>query len=184
MTTVIKSRVEISTDCQCYHCQGCDVGWVGRPEDGRCVDCGGELQSMTYCDGTCWEDASYIAEEMLTEYVASNEDTKRLRIEGRRMGWRNLSGWADVRSDWESLLNALRIDGDFTIRMEIDGDGIFTARRYSHDEPTGAYFSIYPIKHLPDTMDLDEAIQREIVDEYGCHKGCGNYFYDCECEAK
>ena len=184
MTTVIKSRVEISTDCQCFTCITCCIGFIGMPADGRCQECDAELQSDTYCSGACWDDANYIAEEMLTEYVASNENTKRLRIEGRRMGWRNLSGWADVRSDWKSLLNALRIDGDFTIRMEIDGDGIFTARRYSHDEPTGASFSIYPIKHLPDTMDLDKAIESEIVDEYGCHKGCGNYFYDCECEAK
>ena len=184
MTTTIKYRVEISTYCQCYYCQSCDVGCIGLPDDGRCLDCGSELAPTTDCDGTCWEDSTYQGEEMLAEYLAANEDTKRLRIEGRRMGWRNISGWADIRSNWDALLNALRIDGDYTLRLEIDGDGIFTARRYSHDEPTGASFSIYPIKHLPDTMELDDAIQSEIVDEYGCHKECGNYWYDCECEAK
>lgn len=184
MTTVIKSRLEISSNCQCYHCQSCDVGCIGLPDDGRCLDCGNELTSTTWCDGTCWEDSTYLGEEMLREYVAAYDDTKRLRIEGRRMGWRNLSGYVDIRSNWQDLLNALRIDGEFTIKLEIDGDGIFTARRYSHDEPVGAYFSIYPIKHLSDTMELEEAISKEIVDEYGCHKGCGNYWYDCECEAK
>jgi hypothetical protein len=33
-------------------------------------------------------------------------------------------------------------------------------------------------------MDLDEAIKLELVDEYGCHKGCGDYFYDCRCEGE
>lgn len=31
-------------------------------------------------------------------------------------------------------------------------------------------------------MDMDEAITKGIVDEYGCHKKCGEYFYDCKCE--
>jgi hypothetical protein len=30
-------------------------------------------------------------------------------------------------------------------------------------------------------MTFDEAIEAGILDEYGCHKKCGEYFYKCEC---
>lgn len=33
-------------------------------------------------------------------------------------------------------------------------------------------------------MDLDEAIEQGLVDEYGCHKKCGDYWSRCICPDK
>jgi len=35
---------------------------------------------------------------------------------------------------------------------------------------------------MQNLISLDEAIEKNLVDEYGCHKKCGEYFYDCKCE--
>jgi hypothetical protein len=173
------SKLEITNSCTCYHCSTCDVGWTSG---GDCADCGNELQPTTYCDGICWEDSNMTAEYALEEYLKSVDNPNYVRIEGRAMGWQRRSGWKDSKSDWESLRDSLSIDGEYTLRMEIDSAaGIFTVWRYSHDEPTGARFSIYPIKLWRESLSIDDAIQAELVDEYGCHKSCGNYFYDCEC---
>lgn len=180
-----KIRFEITSDCQCYTCTTCEMGVIGRPDDGRCYECDTELQSDTYCTGACWTDANYTGELALDDWLKSVDEPKHLRIEGRAMGWQRRSGWTDVTATWEKLRDALALDrADWTLRFDVDEQGILTARRYSHDEPTGASFSIYPVKHIPDTMDLDDAINLEIVDEYGCHKGCGEYFYDCKCESE
>ena len=180
MTTTL-AKVEISSNCECFTCNTCECGIIGGTEDGRCLDCGSELQSDTYCTGMCWEDANYSGEMVFDDYLKEYSQPQHLRIEGRRMGWMARSGYKDVKATWPALRDALMIDGEFRIVFKVEEGGIFTARRFSHDEPTGASFSIYPVKHIPDTMDLDDAIKLEIVDEYGCHKGCGNYFYDCEC---
>lgn len=179
-----KSKFEISSDCQCFTCTTCCIGFIGMPADGRCQECDAELQSDSYCSGACWDDANYMGELALDDWLKSMDEPKHLRIEGRAMGWQRRSGWTDVAATWEKLRDALRIDGDFRLQFSVDEHGILTARRYSHDEPVGASFSIYPVKHIPDTMDLDNAIKLEIVDEYGCHKGCGEYFYDCQCESE
>lgn len=173
------TKLEISNSCTCHYCKECSVGWVGG---GNCIDCGSELQPTTYCDAICWEDSNMAAEYAVEEYLNSINNPTHLRIEGRAMGWQRRSGWKDTKSDWESLRDSLSIDGEYTLRMEIDtAAGIFTVRRYSHDEPTGASFSIYPIQLWRESLSMDEAIDRKLVDEYGCHKSCGNYFYDCEC---
>ena len=33
-------------------------------------------------------------------------------------------------------------------------------------------------------MNLDDAIEAGIVDEYGCHKKCGEYLHNCKCESE
>lgn len=178
------ARMEITNTCQCYHCPACDVGLIGTYENGQCPDCSNELQSDSYCSGMCWEDTNYLGSQLFDDYMKSVDNPKHLRIEGRAMGWQRRNGWKDIPATWENLRDSLSIDGEWTLRIEVDSEGIFTVFRYSHDEPTGARFSVYPIKHIPDSMDLDDAIKLEIVDEYGCHKGCGEYFYDCQCESE
>ena len=176
-------RFEIDTYCQCKHCDTCGVGYMG--EITSCDDCGGELRDLfDGCGGLCWDDANMMAEYAIDDYLKHWDNPRHLRIEGRAMGWQRRSGWTDVTATWEGIREALSLDrADFRLSFTIEGD-ILTATRYSHDEPVGARFSIYPVKHLPDTMDLDEAIKLELVDEYGCHKGCGDYFYDCQCEGE
>ena len=180
MNAVI-GKVEVSTQCECYACETCNMSYVG---EGECYECDTALTPARYCDSICWEDANNMAEEIVEDYLKLMDNPKRLRIEGRRMGWQNLSGYADVKPTWAAIRDALWINGELKLTLKVEEGGIFTARRYSHDEPVGASFSIFPIQLLPDTMDLDEAIKLEIVDEYGCHKGCGDYFYDCQCEGE
>ena len=173
-------RIELNSSCHCTHCESCGIGYMGEEES--CLECSGPLTDLTYgCGGECWEDANYAAEELFSEYLKEMEQPKRLRIEGKRMGWQSRSGHKDIRATWEALKDALIFDGDLRLELKVEAGGIFTARRWSHDEPMGASFSIYPIQLLADTMTLDEAITAGIVDEWGCHKGCGEYFPDCEC---
>lgn len=172
-------KVEFSTTCQCYACETCNMSYAGA---GQCFECDTELTPARYCDSICWEDMTMVAEDAVEEYLKSMDNPTHLRIEGRAMGWQRRSGWKDSKSDWKSLHDSLSINGEYTLRMEIDtAAGIFTVRRYSHDEPTGATFSIYPIQLWRESLSIDDAIERKLVDEYGCHKRCGNYFYDCEC---
>lgn len=178
--TLEKIIYEITSDCTCRDCTSCGILYQGREEE-ECHECSAALIPSDYCYG-CWRDAvDYAADYLFPEYLERMDNPKRLRIEGRAMGWQRRSGWVNVPADWERFFEALTINGDYRLKFTIEGD-FFTVHRYSHDEPMGARFSVYPIQLLPDTMDLDEAIKLEIVDEWGCHKGCGEYFDNCECE--
>lgn len=176
-------RFELDTYCQCKHCDACGVGYTG--DVATCSECEGELRDIAEgCGGWCWDEAVTFGEYAIEDYLKSVGNPRHLRIEGRAMGWQRRSGWTDVPATWQKIREALSLDrADFRLSFKVE-DSEMTATRYSHDEPVGATFNIFPIKLLPDTMDLDEAIQREIVDEYGCHKGCGEYFYDCTCEGE
>ena len=176
-------KFTLDSTCQCKHCDRCGISYTG--EAPSCDECAGELRDVYEgCGGVCWEYAVMDGEYAIEEYLTRWDNPQHLRIEGRGVGWQRLAGHKDIPATWEAIRKALSLDrADFRIDFTIEGD-IFSARRYSHDEPMGASFSIYPVKHLPDTMDLDEAIKRKIVDEYGCHKGCGEYFYDCRCESE
>lgn len=51
-----------------------------------------------------------------------------------------------------------------------------------YDKNGMPYDSDWEWKALEQRAPMDEAIAEGIVDEYGCHKKCGEYFYDCKCE--
>lgn len=139
MTTTI-AKVELSTTCSCYECETCSISYL---EEGRCSECDTQLTPAPYCNSICWDDSNNMAEYALEEYLKTVGQPEYLKIEGRAMGWQRLSGWATVKADWESLRNALRINGEYTLRMEITDDS-FKVRRSSHDEPMGAYFTVSP----------------------------------------
>ena len=65
-------------------------------------------------------------------------------IEGTGMGWQRLSGFIVVSA--EDAPRALMLRGDFRIVLMGDTDepSKFRAHRYSHDEPTGASFTLRP----------------------------------------
>lgn len=63
--------------------------------------------------------------------------TNTVRIDGSGMTWQKLDGYAVT--DFDKVLDKLTINGDFTIRLKLNGDTL-TAVRSSHDEPTGASF--------------------------------------------
>jgi hypothetical protein len=53
------------------------------------------------------------------------------------MGWLRQEAW--TVTDVNSLVDSVRLNGDFTLNFTLDGVHL-SAVRYSHDEPTGAPF--------------------------------------------
>lgn len=60
-------------------------------------------------------------------------------IFGFAMGWQRQSGVGYTERN--NLLEALTINGSYTITFKLEGDKL-TAIRASHDEPTGATFTV------------------------------------------
>lgn len=115
MNTIDKQTVTVTTDCLCEN------------EDGT---------QQEYCYGDCYEWQKEDVFELLGQWQILNgvtEDDKIL-IQGTGLGWQRLSGWKET--DILELHGALSLDGDFRIEWYLE-DGVLTARRYSHDEPTG-----------------------------------------------
>jgi hypothetical protein len=62
-------------------------------------------------------------------------DTEEFAIYGTKMGWRNSSGHTGRLTTFEELMENLKINGDFTLRWEFNGDGnTMKISRSSHDE--------------------------------------------------
>ena len=118
----------LSTDCQCHD-----------EED----------SSPHYCDG-CGDWMQEGTLELFSYWLERNGDPQRVRCNGSAMTWQRLDGYAIIESEAyhyyatrkpmpRKLLEALTLNGDFTIRYTLEGNTL-TAIRYSHDEPTGARF--------------------------------------------
>lgn len=130
-----KWEVTLNSDCQCYDCDKCGVGYVGADPGNKCDECEGQLIGADTCMG-CWEDSEsnfYEALEAWRKEVGVSRDL--VRIEGTGMGWQGVSGYAV--KPFDKSLEALTLRGDFRIEAKWE-DKTFSARRYSHDEPTGS----------------------------------------------
>lgn len=141
MTSAVKEKeaywqIELSSDCRCFDCNDCGVGYV-RNEDGeKCEECDKELTPSDSCFA-CWDDSKssfYDALEAWRDKVGVTWDL--VRIDGVGLGWNKDSGYAIKR--FKEVLEALTIRGDFRITATWDGANSFTASRASHDEPTGS----------------------------------------------
>lgn len=111
--------MEVNTDCQC-----------------EIFDDEGQVIPTTDCFG-CYTDAK---EDLLSEldyWLGRAGDPEYVRIEGRGMGWMSRDGYAIVEAKPDELFEAMTINGEFRLVFEWDERDILTARRYSHDEPTG-----------------------------------------------
>ena len=117
ISTEEKITLEMSSDCTCTN------------ED--------ETPSTDCFD--CWQDSVWLFKDMMNDWRRTvGVDWNTVRITGRAMGWQSRSGEALVSFD--KVLEALTINGDFTLRFKHEGT-VLTATRSSHDEPTGAGFS-------------------------------------------
>ena len=127
METTEKLTALLSTECQCFD----------------------EDSSPHYCDG-CGDWMQEGTLELFSYWLERNGDPQRVRCNGRAMGWQRLDGYAIIESEAyhyhatrkpmpRKLLEALTLNGDFTIHYTLEGNAL-TAIRYSHDEPTGARF--------------------------------------------
>lgn len=123
MTTTQKLIAEVTTDCLCENEDG-------TPSN-ECFDCY-EWQK----DGVF---------ELLGEWQKDNaiDDNDHILIDGSGIGWMRQAGFKWTTMD--KLHGALALNGDFRIEWYLENN-ILTARRWSHDEPTGTglfHFSHY-----------------------------------------
>lgn len=137
MTTEVKDKfweVELTSDCVCYDCGKCGVGYVGADYEQKCDECETTLTHADSCFG-CWDDSESNFYEALSEWRKEvGVDWDLVRIDGVGMGWQGRSGYAITKFD--KALESLTIRGDFRINAKWEGNS-FTASRASHDEPMG-----------------------------------------------
>jgi hypothetical protein len=126
MTTAQKLIAEVTTDCLCTN------------EDGTLME--------DNCYGECYEWQKEVVFYVLGQWQKDNniDDNDHILIDGSGMGWQRKAGFKWTTMD--KLHGALALDrGDFRIEWYLENN-ILTARRYSHDEPTGTglfHFSHY-----------------------------------------
>jgi len=82
-------------------------------------------------------------ENIFPEFLARNNDPLFVKITGRGMGWQRLTGHATIPAEFDRVFDALTINGDWTLRIKLEGN-VLTVVRSSHDEPTGATFTVEP----------------------------------------
>jgi hypothetical protein len=106
----------------------------------------------------CWgcydDEMSNIWYEVIKPWLdvkGYTEDTT-IQIDGIGMGWQSRSGYAFAKP--RDICDKLGINGDFTLYFTFDGTEM-TAKRTSHDEPTGAGFTFTEATEL-DLDDLDD----------------------------
>ncbi len=94
-----------------------------------------------YCYGDCFtEQRAYLAEAIDAHLAAIGLlDADAIRIDCDAIGWQRRAGYAIVESTADGILDALAINGDYTLNFWF-GDNYTRchATRYSHDEPTGS----------------------------------------------
>jgi hypothetical protein len=88
------------------------------------------------CFGCYGDDLMYLRDEVIAKWVEVNGDdaSNAVRVEGQSMGWQYLYGYKVVILD--DVAESLNLRGDFRIVFTLKGTEL-TARRWSHDEPTG-----------------------------------------------
>jgi hypothetical protein len=125
MATIVAVSVEVSSNCVCEDYD---------EETGEAVfsnDCFG-----------CYQDSlELLKSEVVEPWLEANdfyEDTA-IRISGKAIGWRRLAGYKDTTP--KELVEALSLNGDYTLNFTLTGNAL-TVMRYSHDEPTGASFTV------------------------------------------
>lgn len=137
MTGIVVNDIkcEVSTHCVCT---------AVDDEGNEVLDERGDSVPSDECYGWCWDDAVYDFEDnVLGQWLAyfERDDSALLRIEGSAMGWRRLRGHTYCVAG--KTLDALAIDSDYTLAFTWHAEThALTCVRYSHDEPTGAYFTI------------------------------------------
>jgi hypothetical protein len=98
-----------------------------------------------YCWGDCYDIAlEHLVEQVIEPWQNYHElgSTSELQVKGSRMGWTRASGTAFT--DVETLLDTLTFDGEWRLVFTLDSKHDLSVVRYSHDEPTGASFTIEP----------------------------------------
>jgi len=110
--------------------------------DTTCVCSDEEGNYLENCYG-CFDDSLEWVKEVINNWTeAINFDGTEVRVDGRAIGWQRLSGYLETTVD--ELPRALGINGEYRLVFTLDGSGL-SIQRYSHDEPTGASFTVTPM---------------------------------------
>ena len=133
------------------------------------------------CSGDCYYWQKEDVFELLGLWKVRNgldEDTTIL-ISGEQMGWTRASGIK--LTNFLELDGALSLNGDFRIEWYLE-ETTLTARRWSHDEPTGTGLFTFTI--IPQEAECDkcgELIDKDIhAEELGMCVECSNRYFDHE----
>jgi hypothetical protein len=102
---------------------------------------------VSYCE--CWEDNKEDTLACLTQWLIRNGEPEGVLIAGAAMTWLRRTGHKLERNNntgklAQQILEALAINGEFILKLSLEGKEL-TARRSSHDEPTGASFVLRPV---------------------------------------
>lgn len=120
MTTEQLTRIELTTECSC-----------------ELYDDDDNLTPANDCFG-CYNDALDDLGHNLNLWLQANgyTDETIIRVQFSGVSWRRVGGYGDITV--ADIPEFLALNGDFRIVFELTADNkTLTARRYSHDEPTG-----------------------------------------------
>ena len=85
-----------------------------------------------------WEDFQYMLEEEFTQHIG-----KDVYVEGRNMGWRNLSGEKTFTiNETIDMFREIVPECDLTYKMEKVKEGEYEVRIAHHDSPMGEYYNL------------------------------------------
>ena len=122
--TIIKASVTTECTCEVY---------LGAEPDGTDL-----TAPADFCMG-CAEDNREALQWLINTWLARQTiQSNRVRVYGVGMGWQRRDGW--LITDVTSLLDSVRLNGDYTLNFTLNGKDL-SAVRYSHDEPTGCQFA-------------------------------------------
>jgi hypothetical protein len=143
MTTTEVMKYELVSDCTCEE-------YDEETGESKVDEQGDPIQSIV-CFGCYDDDKTYIQDEIITTWVERNgfEMTTPLKVNGKRMTWQHLSGYAHATP--ETLIDKLTINGDFTLRFTLTGTTLEVVRA-SHDE----YGALFEFEKLDESELEDE----------------------------
>jgi hypothetical protein len=118
--TTLEWKSVISTDCTCEDENG-------KPDE--------------FCNDYCWIMNGAETSDLLNEWVSRNGETATdtAKVSSTRMNWDGVAGYAV--SEVTKLPETLAIRGDYRLSFTLRNNELIIWR-YSHDEPTGAYFTV------------------------------------------
>jgi hypothetical protein len=144
------------------------------------TDCLCDPDEDTVNDGICWGECYEWQKEdvfqLLGQWQLVNgiDESDPILIKGSGMTWQRLDG-----HKWTTMLEldgALALNGDFKIEWYLEGNDL-TAKRWSHDEPTGT--GLFTFTHFKDCDKCGEPILADVhKEELGMCVDCSNAYFD------
>ena len=142
METAIKIAETFSTSCGCYDCNECGILMTSDDGAPTCEECDQVGIPSNYCYDACWDyKVDNWKDDFFPNWVKSIGTPEFIKISGKKMGWTGAHGYAIVEADWDRVYRALTLNGEYRLEFILDGTSL-EVTRYSHDEPTGAFFTL------------------------------------------